>query len=121
MGNLLQRLRRRYTRSREQIEADELHERAGSIGATDVGEVTERSLADLSGIIRAITHTATSNPPHLAVDLFDGTGSVQLIWLGRRAIRGIEPGVYLRVQGRVTRRAGILTIFNPRYEILPRD
>lgn len=121
MGNLLGRLRSRYTRTSEEIESNELHERASSIGASDVRDVTERSLADLSGVIRAMMHTCASGPPHLAVDLFDGTGSVQLIWLGRRAIRGIEPGVCLRVHGRVTRRAGVLTIFNPRYEILPRD
>ncbi|WP_168581368.1 OB-fold nucleic acid binding domain-containing protein [Gephyromycinifex aptenodytis] len=120
MASLLDRLRNHYGRSSEELEADELHERAGAIGATHVRDVQERSLADLSGVIRTLTHTCSSNPPHLAVELFDGTGSVQLVWLGRRAIRGIEPGVYLRAHGRVTRRAGVLTIYNPRYEILPR-
>lgn len=120
MAGLVERLRRRYTRSSEELEAEELHDRAGAVGATLVEDVVERSLADLRGVVRNLTHTSPAGPPHLTAELYDGTGSVTLIWLGRRVIRGIAPGVHLRVKGRVTRRGGSLAIYNPRYEILPR-
>ena len=59
------------------------------------------------------------NVPALVVDLYDGSRTINLIWLGRRTIGGIEPGTYLRATGRVTFTRGIATIFNPAYEIVP--
>ena len=56
--------------------------------------------------------------PALVVDLYDGSRTINLVWLGRRTIGGIEPGTYLRASGRVTYTRGIPTIFNPSYEIV---
>jgi hypothetical protein len=42
---------------------------------------------------------------------------VTLIWLGRRRIRGIEPGRSLVARGRLTRQDGRPTIYNPSYEL----
>ena len=52
-------------------------------------------------------------------EVWDGNGSVNLVWVGRRTIGGIEPGVFLRARGRVTSVRGTPTIFNPAYEIVP--
>ena len=49
----------------------------------------------------------------------DGTEGVQLIWLGRRSIPGIEPGRTLNVRGRVAMRDGQKVIYNPDYDLLP--
>ena len=40
-----------------------------------------------------------------------------LVWLGRRAIPGIEPGRELNVRGRVALRDGRKVIYNPYYEL----
>ena len=61
-----------------------------------------------------------SNTPALVVEVYDGSQSLNLVWLGRRQIRGIEPGAYLRATGRVCLREGVPTIFNPAYELRPR-
>ncbi|MGP4033214.1 hypothetical protein [Pseudarthrobacter sp. 1C304] len=45
-------------------------------------------------------------------------GRLRVVWLGRRHIPGIEAGTELRLQGMVTVRDGLPTMFNPRYEIL---
>ncbi|MEO5779129.1 hypothetical protein [Arthrobacter sp. PAMC25284] len=43
---------------------------------------------------------------------------LRVIWLGRRRIRGVNAGTELRLEGMVTLRDGLPTMFNPRYEIL---
>jgi hypothetical protein len=42
------------------------------------------------------------------------------VWIGRRSIAGIEPGVFVRARGRVAEVRGAQTIFNPSYEIVPK-
>ena len=59
--------------------------------------------------------------PALVAEVWDGKGSVNLVWIGRRTIAGIEPGVFLRARGRVATVHGAPTIFNPAYEIVPRQ
>ena len=56
--------------------------------------------------------------PTVEVELFDGSGVVDLVWLGRRRIAGIEPGRRALVEGLVCDVDGRRTIFNPRYELL---
>ncbi|MCU1531384.1 MAG: hypothetical protein JWO49_955 [Arthrobacter sp.] len=46
---------------------------------------------------------------------------LRVVWLGRRRIPGIEAGTELRLEGMVTVREGLPTMFNPRYEILSRQ
>jgi hypothetical protein len=46
---------------------------------------------------------------------------LRVVWLGRRRIPGIDAGTELRLQGMVTVRDGLPTMFNPRYEILSRQ
>lgn len=43
---------------------------------------------------------------------------LRVVWLGRRRIPGVGAGTELRLQGMVTVRDGLPTMFNPRYEIL---
>lgn len=57
--------------------------------------------------------------PTLEVELYDGSGTVTLVFLGRRRIRGIEPGRSLVARGRLTTRAGRPTLYNPAYELRP--
>ena len=46
---------------------------------------------------------------------------LRVVWLGRRRIPGVDAGTELRLQGMVTVRDGLPTMFNPRYEILSRQ
>lgn len=55
----------------------------------------------------------------LEAELDDGSGTVVLVWMGRRAIRGIEVGRRLAAEGCLSGVAGRPTIYNPRYELLP--
>ncbi len=71
------------------------------------------------GTLRTVTVRPQGNSPTLQAELWDGSGSVTLVWLGRRSIPGIEPGRHLKVTGRVAHLRGARTIFNPGYELGP--
>jgi RecG-like helicase len=120
MTSLLRRVGERLTRSESQHDAEQLLEQARSSGARTIGELADREIATVSGTIRAVTLRPRSNTPALVVEVYDGSQSLNLVWLGRRQIRGIEPGAYLRATGRVCLREGVPTIFNPAYELRPR-
>ena len=73
----------------------------------------------LSGQLRTVVYTPRMNLPTLEAELYDGSGMVTLVWLGRRRIGGIEPGAALTVRGRVALREGQCVIYNPHYELHP--
>ena len=115
----LSKLSYRLTKSVTQLEADELQEDAARLGCTPMCDLQDRQEATVSGTVRAVTLRPRVNVPALVIDLYDGSRTINLIWLGRRTIGGIQPGTYLRAHGRVTYSRGIPTIFNPSYEIVP--
>jgi len=55
----------------------------------------------------------------LECTLRDETGSIALVFLGRRHISGIKAGTRLLAEGMVSDRGGRLAMLNPEYEILP--
>lgn len=118
-GGRLSRLGDRLTKSVLQLEAEELQEDSARLGCTPMAELVDRQEATVSGTVRAVTLRPRVNVPALVVDLYDGSRTIHLVWLGRRTIHGIEPGTYLRASGRVTLIKGTPTIFNPAYEIVP--
>ena len=54
----------------------------------------------------------------LEAQLFDETGGVRLLFMGRTSIPGIEPGKYVRASGTVGEYKGHLALANPTYELV---
>lgn len=113
------RVRDQLTRSSAQLEAAELSESAQRAGADPLSEVTDRARIEAVGVLRQLSIPPRGQLPGLSGELYDGTGSLTLIWLGRREIPGLACGVRVRVRGRVTMRRGRPVVYNPMYEILP--
>jgi len=116
---LLSRVTARLARSESELEAVELRDNSGRLGGTPIVDLVDRSEANVCGAVRSVTLRPRVNVPALVVEIYDGSKTLNLVWLGRRRIGGIVPGVYLTVHGRVTYRHGTPTIFNPTYEIRP--
>ncbi|MCL2091015.1 MAG: OB-fold nucleic acid binding domain-containing protein [Micrococcales bacterium] len=117
----LRRRARSLLASREQVEADE--ERADALavaGCTPVAELPDRHRASASGVLRSVTLRPREGVPALVAELYDGSGSLDLVWLGRREIAGIVPGRRLVVEGMVTRLDGRRAVYNPRYQLKAR-
>ena len=73
----------------------------------------------VTGRLRSVVYTPRDTVPTVDAELYDGSGSVHLVWLGRSRIAGIEPGRALVARGRVAEQDGLKVIFNPWYELKP--
>ena len=71
-------------------------------------------------MLRSVTLRPREGVPALAAELYDGSGTLDLVWMGRREIAGVEPGRRLRAEGLVCVVDGRRTLFNPCYELRPR-
>ena len=84
-----------------------------------VCEVTERHKASLFGVLRSVTFPAPTGPGSFTATLFDGTVSIDVVWLGRKSVPGIKAGIRLAVQGMVISRSNGLCVINPTFQIEP--
>jgi hypothetical protein len=115
----LSRLRHHIATAHALFQAEELQARVADAAATPIGDVADRDQAVIAGTLRAVTVRPRGSSQALQADLWDGSGSITLVWLGRRDIPGIEPGRHLKVRGRVAQQRGTRTMYNPIYELRP--
>lgn len=116
-GSWWQRLRSRLFASSEQIAAEELLSETREIGAVPMADLTPGEVARVHGVVSTITFRPRQVLPLLEVDLYDGSGAISLVWLGRRQLAGIAPGRAVTAAGRVVAYRGRTAIFNPRYSL----
>src|SRR5436190_20196604 len=95
----------------------DLRSEGAAAGAEPVSACQVGEPVCVAGSLRAVVLRPLAGVPTLEAELYDGTGTVTLVWLGRRRIRGIDPGRTLVARGRLTRREGKPTLFNPEYEL----
>ncbi|MBL0885652.1 OB-fold nucleic acid binding domain-containing protein [Myceligenerans indicum] len=93
---------------------------ARSAGCIAVDRLEPRRRGTVTGILRSVVLRPREGVPTVEAELYDGSGTLDLVWLGRRSITGIEPGRRLRVEGMVCDVHGRRTIYNPRYELRAR-
>lgn len=103
----------------DEHEADEIRARSSAAGGEERTAIHERESAVVRGTVRAVTMPPRRSVPLLIAEVFDGDTRVSLIWIGRRSIPGIAPGVFLKARGRVASTRLGPTIYNPAYEIVP--
>ncbi|MGH3546321.1 MAG: OB-fold nucleic acid binding domain-containing protein, partial [Mycobacteriales bacterium] len=110
---------RRFVASDEELEASQLRLGSEQRGVTAATACGRGSIVELYGRLCAVQHIPGSalSSPAVEAELFDGSGSVTLVWLGRCVIGGILAGAQLRVHGRVALREGRRVIFNPEYTL----
>jgi hypothetical protein len=109
----------RLTSSSADLEAEELQEDVEEAGHTPVLGCADRQRASVSGTLRTVTLRPRAGVPALEAELWDGSGSLRLVWLGRRQIAGIDPGRRVVAEGLVQLHDGQRTMFNPRYDLRP--
>ena len=110
----------RLVAPQQEVHAELEQERSAAWGGTPVTQLQLRRSATVCGTLRSVTLRPRAGVPALEAELYDGTGSISVVWLGRRHIAGVEPGRRIRVHGLVTESEGNRAVFNPRYELVPR-
>lgn len=114
IGRVFQRLR-----SMAELEADELRLASRGAGCTPISECEIGKRVVVGGRIRSVTLCPMVGVPQVQAEIYDGSGKVRLVWLGRRRIQGISAGREIKVVGRLTAANGQLSIFNPEYQLRP--
>lgn len=117
MGKRLPLLRR-LTASVSHLDAADLQDEVEQRSCMPVSELCCGNNVRVVGRLRAVTYTPSETVPTLEAELFDGSDSVELVWLGRRRIAGVEPGRRVVARGRVGLHNGRKAIYNPWYELL---
>jgi amino acid transporter len=87
-------------------------------GATPIADLAYRQRMRFAGRVRSVRVQPLSGVPTLVCTIVDDTGAVNLVFLGRRSIPGIEPGTRLSAEGMVGRHNGQRAVINPTYQLL---
>jgi hypothetical protein len=115
----LRRVLSRLTEDQDSVDAAAERDVATGSGGEPIATCADRCVVTVSGTLRAVTLRPRAGVPALEAELWDGTGVLLLVWLGRRRIAGISPGRRLTATGRVSTADGQRVVFNPRYELKP--
>jgi RecG-like helicase len=108
---------RRVTETDEERLAQELREWASTIpGAVRIADARPRSRVKLAGVVRRITIRPVEGFEALEVVIYDGTGEVNAVWLGRRSIHGLVLGSRLIIEGVLGKEHEEFRMVNPTFE-----
>jgi len=113
----LRRFFRRMSESDELRYAEEIQAWAAQVpGAKRIRDVEPRSRSKLAGVVRRITVHPLEGHEALEALLYDGTGEISVVWMGRRSIAGISLGTKLVVEGMIGEQQGERRLVNPSFE-----
>jgi RecG-like helicase len=113
-----QSLLHRLTASAERLDAAELQDFVAEKACCPVRQLRQGEATQVVGRLRSVVYTPSETVPTLEAKLFDGTDTLDLVWLGQRRIAGIEPGRRVVARGRIGVHNGRLAMYNPYYELL---
>ena len=115
--NPVRRFFRRMSESDEQRLAEEIQAWASEVpGAVAISDAPMRSRVRLAGIVKRITVHPEQGFEALEARLFDGTGEMSVVWMGRRSIPGLTLGTRLVVEGVVGEQRLGRRMVNPLFE-----
>ena len=105
----------------EQARADLQEFCAAQPVTTSIADLEPRQQATVAGEVTSLRIVpAKDGSPWLEASVADGTGTLVVLWTGRRRIAGVRPGTRLVVSGRAapSSRTGRPTLYNPVYTLL---
>ena len=119
MGSL-KALISRVTSSDAEVEAEQLRQSSQSEGSVAVCDCHVGSKATVKGVVRSMIIEPSDTLPSLEAVVFDGTGSVKLIWMGGGGSWAWIPAAHPCHRPGVGQ-AGCPGDLQPRYELLPAE
>jgi hypothetical protein len=113
------RILRRFTRSDEEVLADELRGWADQIpGTRRIAGCPSREPVRVAGQVSRLSLRPMNGSTTLEAVISDGTGQFTATWVGRSHIPGLSLGTPVVLEGVLgkDRERGILRMVNPRFE-----
>jgi RecG-like helicase len=108
---------RRLAESDEERLGTEIRAWASEVPASvPIAEAPSRTRVKLAGVVRRITVHPEHGLEALEALLYDGTGEVSVMWMGRRSIRGLNLGTRLVVEGVIAEERQRRRMVNPSFE-----
>jgi amino acid transporter len=87
-------------------------------GRTRIADLTPRQRSTVAGRVRAFRVQPWGGNPALECTLADETGSITVVFFGRREIGGVRLGTIMTVTGVAGEHHGMRAILNPEYAII---
>ena len=113
----LRRFFGRLAESDEERLTKEIRDWASGVpGVVPIAQAPPRTPVKLAGVVKRITVNPVQGNESLEAQLTDGTGIVQIVWMGRRSIPGLTLGTRVVVDGVVAEQRTGRKMVNPRFE-----
>jgi RecG-like helicase len=90
-------------------------------GVTSIVALEKARKATIEGRVSSVEIRPVENSCVFEATIADSTGSLTVMFYGRTHIPGLEPGARIRLDGKVSMRAGGPAMINPAYELLAKD
>jgi amino acid transporter len=88
-------------------------------GCVPIANVRYRDQVRVAGRVRSIRVAPMHEAPTLELEIDDGTASISAVFLGRRALAGVDVGTKLVAEGTIGLHRQRLALLNPVYELRP--
>ena len=82
-----------------------------------IGTAPLRTVVRIAGRVSQVEVEPREGPSQLIARVDDGTGFVDIVFMGRRLIPGVWAGQRMAVEGRIVDENGAPRMYNPRYEL----
>ena len=90
-------------------------------GVTSIAALEKARKATIEGRVSSVEIRPVENSCVFEATIADSTGSLTVMFYGRTHIPGLEPGVRIRLDGKVSMRTGGPAMINPAYQLLAKD
>ena len=108
---------RKVGQTHEERLIDEVRDWAAAVpDVTPIQACPERIRARVAGVVRRVTLHALEGRNSVAAEVYDGTGEVTAVWVGRDSIPGLRLGSRLVLEGVMARERGELRMVNPQFD-----
>jgi amino acid transporter len=87
-------------------------------GSIQLGEVPARTKVTVVGRVHAVRVQPWGGAPSVEATIKDGTGELTLVFLGRREVGGVRPGVLMTAEGVVGTNRNRAVMLNPVYGLM---
>jgi len=84
-----------------------------------IATVRVQSRVTVTGVIRSVSTESIAASPAVRCVLADGSGQIDMLFLGRERVAGLVPGRRCTATGRACVHRGRMVIWNPGYELEP--